>query len=164
MKRTKVAIFGLLMMTVIASNAMNQRVSQEDLQITLRRLNDPYYMQLEQAINDGHEYTFMETLNDMDARGHSIDGDDFLALQQTAQNKGFDKFGITTDDVYQKLSAAVLRDDSAHFVVNLAEMVGAGRTVSDDHLFWLTDLAIRANSPEVKHILDAELQNRNMGL
>ncbi len=162
MNSIKMVMIGLMVTMFVASNAMNQRIDQEALQTAIRRLDDPYYMRLEQAIHHGQEYTFMEILNDMDVNGHSLDGDDYDALKLTARNNGFNRFGIMEDPVYQRLSAAVLRDDTTHFIGNFADMTMAGHEVSDDHLYWLTDLAIRAESPDVKYLLDMETRDRNL--
>lgn len=155
MSKMKLAIFGLFVLMAVAANAMTPG---DRMEAALRRLDDPYYMDLHGAIYENDPAAFMKALNKMDAEGHALAGEDYDELKTYAQAQDFDIFGATEDNTYQKLSAAVLNDD----FVTFSEHLVAGAHPTTEHLFWLLDLARKKESQVMVTILSDELVRRGI--
>lgn len=155
MNKIKLVISGLLVSMVVATNGMNRRYAP-------RASNDNFYHSLHAAIHRGYPWTFMETLNRMEAQGHALDGEDYDSLQAYAKEKEFERIAIMEDPVYQKLSAAVLKDDVTHFNDHSFAMFAQGCVLSDDHLYWLLDLATRKGATQMQAMLTEEFQRRGL--
>lgn len=155
MNNNLLVISGLLTLMVVSADAMQSEHEP-------RMSNDPFYHSLYTAIRSGYPWDFMETLNTMEAQGHALDGEDYDSLQDYARERGFEKIAILEDTVYQKLSAAVLKDDVGHFNGYCAKMASVGAVLSDDHLYWLLDLAMKKEATRMQAALAAEFQRRGI--
>lgn len=153
MKNMKLAIVGLLAVAAIASNAMNNEATPNH---SIRRVSNPFYMDLHYAISSGQTAAFMEALNNMEAQGHALEGEDYDNLMDYAKQKGFRHISIMEDTTYQKCTAAVLNDDTFSFM----EHIAYGEYLEDGHIYWLLDLAAQVNAPQVKLILQDEYRRR----
>lgn len=154
MNNTKLAIVGLLAVTVITAHGMNQ---QSDANGSIRRSSDPYFMDMHYAITSGHKGEFMEAMNAMEANGHAFEGEDYDNLIAYAHQKDFDHIGIMENTIYQKCTAAVLKDDTESFIGHLAAY---GECLSGGHLYWLLDLARKVRSYNMIDILSDEYGRR----
>lgn len=152
MNNNLLVISGLLTLMVVSADAMQNGDEP-------RASNDSFYHDLYRAIGSGYPWDFMETLNTMEAQGHALDGEDYDSLKEYAKEMGFERIAILEDTVYQKLSAAVLKDDVINFNTH---MVIQRRVLSDDHLYWLLDLATRKESSHMKAALTNEFQRRGI--